>query len=439
MKKIMISQVRCGAANPYALLASRTGKKISRNLTPGQIRQKFEDEFNLPYEHLFDPVHGSPLFACNEQATSASSINNIETGETASRGVAAPVGWAPFKGSFLPASPPYINDVNQGCSINCWFIAALASVAWIWPDFIRNFYPSTNANTYLKFYKAYPAGSPPYMPTGGLWTYTPTASYYKSSYSLPYGAAGVGNYLYASPNPASATTSLWASLMEKTYAEFFQLSGSGSDEPNISTFSTGNPLNSLIHLTGKRYYCLADVQNAAAANSPVQLTETAYYMTEFNSANSVFNTIYNQCYVPTAGANPAIIATPMVAWTYLTAPTGVTYSNETIVANHCYSILGVHNISGTNYIVLRNPWGMSLIGGYGQDPDITDGTVISSYSGTSAANATWTVSLPPIGSNNNSTQGTATSLTVNLAAQDGIFAITPAAFLENFAGFGWAY
>ena len=241
MKKIMISQVKCGAANPYALLASRIGKKISRNLTPGQIRQKFEDEFNLPYDHLFDPVHGSPLFACNEQATSASSINNIETGETASRGVAAPVGWAPFTGSFLAASPVNINDANQGCSINCWFISALASVAWIWPDFIKNWNSPTATTTLFRYYKINRStgAQPPYMPPpGNIWdaSNAPAAQSYTSNYSLPYGASGVNSFIFASPTPSAASTSLWASLMEKTYAEFFQLSGSSSDEPNISTF-----------------------------------------------------------------------------------------------------------------------------------------------------------------------------------------------------------
>jgi hypothetical protein len=449
MKKMKMSQVRCGAINPYALLASRTGKKISPNKsTPDRVRQKFEDEFEMPFHHLFDPVHGSPLFACNKQAPSAGSGKNIETGEVVARCGAAVSGWAPFNGKFLPASPADINDTNQGCSLNCWFVAALASVAWIWPDLIKNWNAANKPNILIRLSKANPiAGTaPPYMPPpGNLWDQgcIPVAQSQICSYSLPYSAAGAGNYVYASPKPTAPGT-LWPALMEKSYAEFYQLNSSANDTPDISTFGTGNPLNPLIHLTGKRYYCQDDVKNAAAQG--VVLTESAFFMTEFPDAKSVFNTIYSKCYTPN-GANPAIIATPMVAWTYTSADkanaasgvNSVNYSNDAIVAMHCYSVLGVHNAEGKNYIVLRNPWGMSLLGGAGQDPDITDDSVISSYTGT-AANSIWTVNLPvSSAATYNSSFNNAVTRTIDLRDADGIFAIAPDAFRLYFQGFGWAY
>jgi len=467
MRKMKMWQVSCGAINPYALLASRTGKRISRNLTPNRLRQKFEDEFGIPVHHMFDPAHGSPLFAHSKHTKLPRYGMNIETGEPAVRCSQAVNGWAPFTGSFLSSPPPDVNDTNQGCSLDCWFMSALASVTWVWPDLIHNYYPATNPNTYLRFYKAnHAAGAtPPYMPPAGgnLWssTYAPAAQYIKSSYALPYGST-VGNFVYASPNPATPAT-LWPALFEKSYGDFYQLSGSANDTPDISTFGTGNPLNSLIHLTGKRYYTQGDVTNAA--NQGVTLSETAFFITEFADSNSVFNTIYNKCYTPSPG-QPAMTVTPMVAWTYPTADIAnstngvdpsadpadsVQYNNEAIVAQHCYSILGVQIVNGTNYIVLRNPWGMSTCGGYGEDPDIIPGSaddqyassmnasIITSYTGTDA-NSIWTVNLlPSSASNYNTCLGGALSRTVDLRNADGIFALTFDKFRLHFQAFGWGY
>jgi len=474
MKKAKISMIRCGAINPYALLTSRTGKKISGNkFTPHQIRQTFEKEFNIPFHHLFDPMHGSPLFSHKTQATSTESVKKIETGETATRCSKEVAGWGQYSGNFLPKSPPDINDANQGCSLNCWFVAALASVAWVWPDLIKNPYDAS-FKTYLKFYKSNPESGaiPPYMPPVGsnVWdaAYSPKSKYYTSNYSLPYRSGGIGNWIYSSPNPAAATT-LWPALIEKTYAYFYQLAGSSSDTPDISRFGTGNPLDSLLHLTGKRFYSKDDVNNAAAQNPGVALTQTAFFMTEFADENSVFNAIYNKCYKISSGIS-AMTTTPMVAWTYPTESeanraNGVDpavnpeksakYTNDAIVAQHAYSILGVHFAEGKKYIVLRNPWGMSTCGGFSADPEISDPTpgdssddryysgmnasIITSYNGT-PSNSIWTVNLLPIiASNFNTTLRGFSTRTVDLRNADGIFALTTDKFRWHFQGFGWAY
>jgi hypothetical protein len=48
---------------------------------------------------------------------------------------------------------------------------------------------------------------------------------------------------------------------------------------------------------------------------------------------------------------------PMMAWTPGSAPAGLDYGSAHIVLNHAYSILGWEYQNGTEYIVLRNPWG----------------------------------------------------------------------------------
>jgi hypothetical protein len=98
---------------------------------------------------------------------------------------------------------------------------------------------------------------------------------------------------------------------------------------------------------------------------------------------------------------------PMVAWTYSSAaaaPTPINYSTASIVANHCYSILGWSYANNQEYIVLRNPWGA-----YEATLDVEGGSW-TAYNGTF-----WD--------------------TVPLSSR-GIFALRADTFKAYFAGFG---
>lgn len=51
---------------------------------------------------------------------------------------------------------------------------------------------------------------------------------------------------------------------------------------------------------------------------------------------------------------------PMTAWTYPSgdkAPKKVVYADANVVGSHCYAILGWDYRNGRKYIILRNPWG----------------------------------------------------------------------------------
>jgi hypothetical protein len=51
---------------------------------------------------------------------------------------------------------------------------------------------------------------------------------------------------------------------------------------------------------------------------------------------------------------------PMTAWTYASgddAPKKVVYADANVVGSHCYTILGWDYRDGLKYIILRNPWG----------------------------------------------------------------------------------
>jgi hypothetical protein len=52
-----------GAISPYALVSSRKGTNIDwKSLDPAERKKIIEEEFNLPFDQLFDPKNNSPLF-----------------------------------------------------------------------------------------------------------------------------------------------------------------------------------------------------------------------------------------------------------------------------------------------------------------------------------------------------------------------------------------
>ena len=94
---------------------------------------------------------------------------------------------------------------------------------------------------------------------------------------------------------------------------------------------------------------------------------------------------------------------PMVAWTPVSASSGLDYGSAHIVLNHAYSILGWDYRNGTEYIVLRNPWG-------------TYEATLNALSGNWSSYDTFWRDTP--------------------LSSDGIFAITAETFKQYFEGFG---
>jgi hypothetical protein len=131
-------EINTGVINPYAFVASRKGRKYDwKNIEAGEKKKLLETVFRCKYHKLFDPQHGSPLFSSRNSPRDSAKFQSGGTGET--RCTAAVQNWLPnAAGTFSsPNPPPGINDAVQGCSLNCWFVAALASVAWTWPDYIK--------------------------------------------------------------------------------------------------------------------------------------------------------------------------------------------------------------------------------------------------------------------------------------------------------------
>ena len=129
-----------------------------------------------------------------------------------------------------------------------------------------------------------------------------------------------------------------------------------------------------------------------------------YYNTASRSADDLWNILRSNCLSYRT-------FNPMTAWTYSTgddSPDHVDYSSAQVVGSHCYTILGWAYRSCKRWIVLRNPWGY-----FEATASVLDDT-ISMY------DVSW---WRPI----------------TLKSPDGVFAMEIGAFKKYFAGFGTAF
>ncbi|MCF7974359.1 MAG: hypothetical protein K9N55_11130 [Phycisphaerae bacterium] len=206
-----------------------------------------------------------------------------------------------------------VNDPIQGALGDCYYIAALSSVAWARPYIIVNMIrPSgwgneTNPIHKTNFYKN-GTGSPQSVEVSEK---VPVA---KTSHAWVYARS-------------LDSTEIWPAVMEKAYAKW--RTGNTTDFPNYPAISGGDPVMACAQLIrGKRTY----KGNAGTS---------ANALWTFVRGNSLSRRTVN----------------PMVAWTYSSQPAGTNYASAHVVANHAYSVLGWDYYNNEKYIVLRNPWG----------------------------------------------------------------------------------
>ncbi|MDP2273246.1 MAG: C2 family cysteine protease [Archangium sp.] len=211
---------------------------------------------------------------------------------------------------------PKADDVRQGAIGNCYFPAALASVAAARPDIIKNMIKDNGDGTYtVKFTpNSYGGASRPVeiKVDGDL-------------YARSYGGPIYGSSLGGSTAPDKME--LWYPLIEKAYAQW---------KGSYDTIGNGGVAGTVMsEVMGKGY----KYENISAANK---------------------DRIYEM--IKTAGANKQ----PMAAGTYGTED-AAKYTNTGVYANHAYSVLGVEEENGTKYVKIRNPWGQSEHGSDGKN------------------------------------------------------------------------
>lgn len=339
-----------GARNPYALAEIALGRTVNWARV-GNTRQVLEAALGRPYDQLFDPKYGGPVFAGlvldgkqirrDERQPLFAATSTDEHLEALQkllpsqiRFPVSPEGRAvePQPGTarilpvrtvvwqdpghfFTDAAQPL--DVIQGAAADCYFMAALASIAWAHPFAIaQRTRPTTADGT---FATGHAVDMIPYF-IGGKWTQ------YQVTELLPLQYPS-GAYIYARADDLSE---IWPCVYEKGYAQL--RSGSNSDTPNMASLDYGDCVLALNQLSA-----LAGQSNSTAGMTPDAIWQAV-------RANSLSYKTFN----------------PMVAWTYSSAaaaPTPINYATANIVANHCYSVLGWSYANNQEYLVLRNPWG----------------------------------------------------------------------------------
>jgi hypothetical protein len=163
----------------------------------------------------------------------------------------------------------------------------------------------------------------------------------------------------------------WPAMYEKAFAKFCMYKfaekklsaqdvNNAAVEPDFSTLPTGS------HWGGNPVYVMRCLMGRAMRNFPY----TTYGSFGLNSAN-IYAHVKSLCVTGPMGqmspiglVNGAKLQYPMGAWTYkdanaakIKANVNIGYDNSSMVADHCYSILGIYEGNGSQYIVLRNPYG----------------------------------------------------------------------------------
>ena len=228
------------------------------------------------------------------------------------------------QGTFFHEAAEFFDPV-QGAVANCYFIAAMSSVAWAKPYVIKQLTRATGQAQQqfvdmIRFYDPSHGNAPHDIEVSEL---TPVTSN--------------GSPIYCRSSEAGE---IWPAVYEKAFAKY--VTNDPGDYPDITKTAWGDCVYASEQLTGLtgHYFDTA--------------SHTADQLWNLVRANSLSRRTFN----------------PMTAWTYGSgdaSPDHVRYADANLVAAHCYSILGWAYENGQEYIVLRNPWGSteSSINTYG--------------------------------------------------------------------------
>jgi hypothetical protein len=385
MASIFAKPENIGVVNPFALVEIKLKRKVDWN-SVADHRIFIQNTLGFPYEKLFDPQYGSPLYPClrfdlaKKTLVQDPSIANVSTllqrmTELDTIAIAAGAaggtaqGWVD-PGRFFNKDPTDFTDPVQGGLPDCHFISALASLAW--------------ANPYAIAQRTRPIQDPDTFTQGNavdmIQFFSGTGAAPRNvevTELLPLIEPG-DIYQYARSADPQET---WPSIYEKAWVKWF--TNDPGDEPDYTKVTGGDSIADLVNLTGLK----------PTFKSTQGVTGDAIWQDV--RANSRGSWTFN----------------PMVAWTYASAaqaPTVINYDTAGLVAWHVYSILGWIYDQNQEYIVLRNPWGNS------------PGTL-------NVDNGPWTT-IEQI--------ATGFTRTINLPA-NGVFALRADTFQQYYAGYGW--
>jgi hypothetical protein len=400
-----------GVRNPFAFVEAKSGKDIDwRTLSADKIRKLFETTLGASYKEIFDPHNTNSALIHPRR----SAISEIRSGSGDATQCDAAIikslisSWGVNKLGSTYCDPAGMygtfDDVVQGSLSDCYFMAAMCSIAFA--SQTKNFFPDiSGASIPLTFWYNFTTNAD-YI------TYPQSSKIVKVTKDhFPRGQNQ--KLIFARSNTPGE---IWPAIFEKGYAQF--KSGATLNEPDYSKLCQGNPINALATITGYKYS-----------------TKTSVYATTTfaTSPAAIYTTIAGACNPAPAGhLNDRAAKWPIVAYTYDSGDLG--YSNATIVRNHSYSVLGVQKTDTDYYIVLRNPWGQvppPVI----LDPPATlqDRCILDA-----AGNPVMCFGDPHLGTDVLSTKSWL-GITDLSSPNDGIFGLKVNAFQQYFQGFGWVF
>ena len=322
---------RIGVISPFALVELKLKRKIDWHTVANH--QKFiEYVLGFPYNKLFDPQYGSPLYPGTRYDTKQKALvqdgsvedlptllNRMRVNDATALSAGATGGssqqWVD-PGNFFNVDPADFTDPVQGVLPDCHFISAMASLAW--------------AHPYLIAQRTRPTKDPDTFASGDA---ADMIQFYTGSGAAPQNVEVTellpllepGNvYQYAR---AAQPNETWPAVYEKAWVKWF--TNDPGDEPNYSKVTGGDPVADLVSLTG---------------------LNPTYKPTQGVTTNAIWNDVRSNC-------RGSWTFNPMVACTYPTSTPAHNYNTAGLVAWHCYSIIGWVTSNNQNYVVLRNPWG----------------------------------------------------------------------------------
>ncbi|MBE7176517.1 MAG: hypothetical protein INR69_08950 [Mucilaginibacter polytrichastri] len=299
-------------ARPVPLPVGDTGARV---VTPELSPRVIKTGVKTARPAVLNPVLNQPV----AKITPVKSVLNQSIFEyTFNINILNALGWTPANCTWRDMGDFYkdvteFSDPVQGAVGNCYFIAALAAVAWADPNVIvhRNRATGTGETDRV-------SGIQFYSKAGGKDAATKLVEV--RDHVIVNSSSN--QYVYCRSND---NAELWPALYEKAFAKW--ITGSASDMPDITQTAYGDPAKATAQINGKTPYYF---------NTNTRSGDDLYQIVRAHSMS--YKTIH-----------------PMTAWTYGSG----NYAGSNIVANHAYTILGWAYKNGKSYVVLRNPWGQT--------------------------------------------------------------------------------
>ncbi|WP_161974416.1 C2 family cysteine protease [Piscinibacter terrae] len=435
--------------NPYALAEVMTGRRIDWK----QVEDKpamLEQVLGVPYEELFDPKFGGPLYiggarqedgSMRAQRSTLLDVEVPKGGDDLERAPMAELGGLAT-----------LKDVAKALNVNALDDLAIACIDWSTISRLRITLDLPQAVRDLRMARNYtpdvvrtisndPAlrlgNSVDWSPPGGTWEdagrfFNETAEFFdpvQGAVANCYFIAALSAIAWSQPYRIAQQTRATGQGQGQFFdrVTFYKPDGQGVDRDievseTVPKTAGGFPIYARSSEDGEAWPAIyekafAKLKTGTTTDHPditatgwgdcvwatAQLTggSRAYYDTASRSADQLWNTLRSNCLSYRT-------IRPMTAWTYgsgADSPDHVDYSAANVVGSHCYTVLGWAYRNCRRYILLRNPWGS------------TEATVGSLDATVYAYDVSW---WRPIA----------------LKDTDGTFAMEIGTFKKYFAGFG---